>query len=142
MNSLTTASATHDEVGREHQELRQLIDSISERFNTDSAGSEALSGLLGELAQRLAAHFATEEHDSGLYAQILDVDARFGPTIKQLSAEHVLLLKEAQDLASNAIDWERCKKLFKQLREALEKHESCENQLIQQAYTDDIGSKD
>ena len=142
MSSPTVTPAENAErISREHEELRQLIDSIATRLE-----SEAESGAVGDdlavLAEKLASHFASEEKAAGFYAQILEQDARFGPEIKRLTEDHVVLLKHLQQLSGGATPAAELPTEFDRFRQLLRLHEGDENRLMLQAYTDEIGSKD
>ena len=130
------------EVDREHRELRCLIDSIAERFAAESTEPDGLNQELSDLVVKLVAHFASEEATAGLYAQVLEQDARFAPEIARLTEEHTLMLAKAEGLADASKPLPEKQADFQRLRQELELHEASENRLLQQAYTDEIGSKD
>lgn len=130
------------EADREHRALRVMIDSIAERITVESAEPGRLNQELSDLVVKLVAHFASEEAPAGLYAQVLEQDARFAPEIARLTDEHKLMLAKAEGLADASKPLPEKQTDFQQLRQELELHEASENRLLQQAYTDEIGSKD
>ncbi|QDT69164.1 hypothetical protein MalM25_20920 [Planctomycetes bacterium MalM25] len=138
----TTPSDKTVPINREHEALRQLIESIADRMENTPDQSEAIGPELATLANKLAEHFASEEEPTGFYAQILEQDARFGPEIARLTEEHAELLGQFQSLTSGAMPPADLANAFGRFRQMLSLHEGDENRLMLQAYTDEIGSKD
>lgn len=138
----STPSEKAFQVSREHEALRQLLESIAVRLEKGAEPSEALRTELAALANKLAEHFASEEQPSGFYAQILGQDARFGPEIARLTEEHTELLGQLQSLTSGETPPSGLANAFGRFRQMLSLHEGDENRLMLQAYTDEIGSKD
>jgi iron-sulfur cluster repair protein YtfE (RIC family) len=133
----------------EHRELKELLGRIDQALAERSATIAEIGGLLGQLGDRLIKHFATEE-DDGYFAEALTHAPQLISTANQLLAQHPRMSSEAQRIASEAADrpavgpdwWDQTAERFRAFRDELLKHETRENVLLQEAYSQDIGSHD
>jgi hypothetical protein len=133
----------------EHRELRSLLARIDQALEERSASIAEIGGLLGQLGDRLVKHFVTEE-DDGYFAEALAHAPQLISTANQLLAQHPGICSEAQRLAEESRNrpatdpdwWDRTAERFRAFRNELLKHETRENVLLQEAYSQDIGSHD
>ncbi len=138
----TPTAKTTSQIEQEHAELRSLIGSIEHAL--DAATPEEAAQPIARFTTVLASHFGTEEAAEGFYEQVASRDVRFDVPIHDLRVEHAEMLKQAEHLASlsSAGNWDAARSTFMSLSQTLHAHESKENELMQQAYSEDIGSKD
>ena len=133
----------------EHRELKVLLGRIDRALAERSDTIAQIGELLGQLGDRLVKHFATEE-DDGYFAEALTHAPQLISTANQLLAQHPRLCSAAQQVADEgrnrpATDpewWDRTIERFRAFRDELLKHETRENVLLQEAYSQDIGSHD
>jgi hypothetical protein len=130
----------------DHEALHRLFNEVQESLDDPKKIGHA-SDLLTALASAIAAHFRQEEVE-GIFDQI-EVDApQLARELRQMRADHLELLDEADDLAAASVRPEQPSStrqlsiLFKRFRERMQRHESEENWLVQRAYCDDVGTKD
>ena len=146
--SSPSPSLVAQQVEQEHDALRDLLAAILKRFADGPGAAATVADEMTELCQLLSDHFHPEE-DAGFFAEIIDTDARFTGEASRLCDEHVTMLQDAQSLADRVsagddvtAAWDDLRRDFHELSRRLMHHESDENRLLQQAYLEDIGSKD
>ena len=93
-------------------------------------------------------HFA-EEETAGFFDDVVDRAPRLSDRIDALRTEHQQLLAAIRRLNEVAGDgdgsadwWQRLEAAFHQFSNDLMHHESTENEILLEAYTDDIGAAD
>ncbi len=136
------------DVEREHAELRQLIGTIQKNLADPSRPAALVKNQLTALGQKLEDHFQTEEH-GGFFAQITDQAPRLATQADKLCDEHQALLVELlaitdqtqADLRANST-WANLQQAFHAFSKHLMNHESEENEMLQEAYWEDIGPAD
>jgi hypothetical protein len=103
---------------------------------------------MAELAAHLKSHFEVEE-EGGFFTQVVARAPRLADQVGQLSDEHKSMTKTVESLCIEAANgdgsaawWEKNDADFHRLSKELMQHENHENQILQDAYTEDIGSDD
>ena len=135
-------------IDAEHQELRDLLARIHRTLANDQSSVEEVTKLLRTLCDDLRAHFRNEE-EQGFFSQITDHAPRLTSHADSLCGEHLEMLLDAEALAKQSEmgdgtdRWRQAlSEAFHSLSKQLMHHESEENQLLQQAYSEDIGGQD
>lgn len=139
-----TESSTADQIKSEHAELREIVESIKQSLDAQVKMSSTLAEELAAFTVVLQNHFRGEEADQGFYDQIASQDIRFASQIKRLSKEHQAILAMAGPISDTVSqsDLSKTRSEFEELCTLLARHESDEHELMQKAYSEDIGSKD
>jgi hypothetical protein len=142
----------------EHDELRGMLRSLGKRVRDAAAsGAEGADGararseaasLLGELEQRLPHHFATEEQ-AGFLSEAVTQAPRLWRRADELRAECAVLAEGLTSLGTRMRSagrrtrrWQELDAECRRFAEAYHDHESRENQLIHEAWSEDIGAVD
>lgn len=148
MTSEPTRRDTLEEIQREHEELRKQLGNVRQTLAKRLATVVNVAELIGKLCEEVETHFTQEEID-GFFDQVVEQAPRLSSNTEQLRAEHVRLRELIRDLsrcagAGDGSDdwWERIEAQFHEFSKQLMRHESKENELLQSAYTDDIGQAD
>ncbi len=159
--TVTVNAAFFQEIKEVNQELYDLLKRVRERLaehreKADSSGRHSANGrqladLLAELRDQLALHFALEEA-YGYFEDPVFVAPRLGEQAATLRKDHRRLYLQISDLVDYverlvfrgrpASAWSQVQGRFEQFHEQLQTHEARENELILQAYDDDIGVGD
>ena len=142
-----------DKIRAEHFALGQRIRQLEAWFqlrHRETSGAEWAGNmleLLGGFDRALRDHFAFEER-GGYFSEITAVAPRLSPRVAQLKEHHVeygehsrLLLDLAGKAASES-DWADVQARSVTLLMALREHESEENELVREAFVDDLGGGD
>ena len=148
MNEKTASDTRAEQIRREHEELRQLLGSVrrtlADRLETVASVVEKLS----DLCEHVETHFA-EEETGGFFDQVLEKEPRFGNRTQALQNEHVQLLAAVRKLAETSLAegdsddwWRRVEGEFHEFSKDLMRHESKENELLQDTLSVDIGAED
>ena len=147
ISSISTSSSDRA-VLQQHNTLKSLLTAISSRLETSQEASRNLVSLFNALAFHLQTHFEFEEEDD-YFPTLVQLAPRKASTVEMLIHEHREMLAEVEGLVQIARDdFETRKstdlltKRFAEFREKLEAHEHVENLLLQDVYTEDIGTKD
>jgi len=133
----------------EHERIETILAELDTALaNRDRQPKEVIR-LLTELPVHLEAHFAFEEagrfFDEGmLRAPHLQTKA------DKILSEHAPLVEAAKSLAAHAAGeepgspdwWERVRERYLALKNDLTRHEHAENDLVQEAYVQDLGARD
>ena len=138
----------HQKVLEEHQELKKLMATIERMLQERSASIDEVGKVLGQLGDRLVKHFALEE-EGGYFSEALLQAPRLVSRANELLEQHPKMCTTARKLAAEARRgdgseswWDETTKRFQAFTEELLKHESTEDTLIQEAYTQDLGATD
>ncbi len=138
----------NEAIRKEHDELRALLGEIGQILSARQVPLEEVLRKLSLLRNQLETHFQHEEAE-GFFEQIADHAPRLAGRINNLCTEHVSMLEEIDGLMEQAMQgdgsdgwWQFIAAAFHDLSKRLMEHERVENELLQRAYTDDIGSKD
>ncbi len=133
----------------EHVAVHALLEQIDEAFRRPSSTMEEISGLLGQLGDRLVYHFAFEE-EGGYFAEALLHSPQLIAKANALLDQHPKMRTRAQQLKADLQreetsneQWKmRTAALFYAFRDELLHHEREENILLQEAYHRDMGIND
>lgn len=148
MATETSAESVYEQTRREHEQLRERIKFLHQRFDSRSATPDEIARLLRELRAALATHFSNEECE-GFFEQIVTRAPQLSRQAQKLTHEHVDMLERldaivrAADIsAAEAVFPAELGARFHDFSKTLMHHESEENGMLQSAYQDDIGTKD
>lgn len=150
--TVTLAAAFMQEIKEDDQKLRLVLDRFRQHVMDRPLLEADLAGfaeLAMELRDRLAFRFALEEA-FGYFEDPIDVAPRLSERIEELRLEHGKLYADAaqitEDLdASRPLSSTRLASLQNACREFLlrfDRHESRENEIMLQAFNEDIGCCD
>ena len=151
--SVTINAAFLQEIKEVNAALWELLAEAREACPRASAkdGQRQLVGLLGRLRDQLAMHFALEEA-FGYFEDPVEVAPHLSQRANELRAQHGRLYVLIRDLAEHAEQAlygedhsdspKQIATLFNAFHAELQEHESCENELILEAFNDDIGVAD
>ncbi|NMC21227.1 MAG: hypothetical protein GYA33_12505 [Thermogutta sp.] len=133
----------------EHERIEALLEEVDAALGKRDRPTKEVIRLLSELPVHLEAHFAFEEagrfFDEGMLRA-----PHLRPKADKILAEHAPLVEAAKSLAADAAAneqsapdwWERVRDRFLALKNDLSRHEHAENDLVQEAYVQDIGARD
>lgn len=148
---MTIAPASHSvfhEITDEHEQIEAMFDRIHCTFAGGRKNLPLIRKLLGEFVEQLKQHFAHEEK-GGYFHEVVEMAPRFAPTVTRLREEHIWLQEFIVELhyqsvhaPASAVWWEAIRLDFTEFFTQFNKHEACENNLIQETYTQDIGALD
>jgi len=148
MSALDSKLRPNSTIARQHIQIEALVDALTSRFDAGKAATRNLVSLLNSLAAHLETHFELEE-ENDYFGYILTREPRLAERVDNLRKEHEVLragVDELVDLARYAFaknsETTELVARFEKFREQLLKHEKAEVDLIQEAYTCDIGSGD
>lgn len=143
-----------DKTLTEHLMIKEMMDDILDKL--ESIPNENIKGWISDLEDRasklcqcLKQHFALEE-EGGFMQPVLEMNPLCAPTLELLKQEHELFLRQFKTLIANFERAESIKKSdlqpvchrFKNLIQSLRHHEEKEDQILQETFLRDIGTKD
>ncbi|HUG68010.1 MAG TPA: hemerythrin domain-containing protein [Pirellulaceae bacterium] len=153
-NTVTINAAFLQEIKEVNQDLWRLLADVRRMCDSPATIDSAprrFFGLVEELRDQLALHFALEEA-YGYFENPIEVAPRLCRQANELRAEHhelYLMIVDFSETSELLIHPDRvigtvlaAVKQFQAFDERLKRHESCENELIMQEYGDDIGVGD
>jgi hypothetical protein len=147
MDSESPESKSYQEVLEDHVQLKGLLADIHAALE-ERADIEQVSRMLAQLGDRIVAHFTLEE-DGGYFTEAIMHSPRLVARANRLMAQHPKLSAKARAVIEGAEAdqgtetwWQETRQFFDEFREALAQHERGEDELLQEAYTQDIGSND
>jgi len=136
------------QLGNEHACLSEMLDNIRRTLAARNESRSAIAAKFQELNLVVLEHFEHEEQD-GYFREVIERAPRLSERADALLSEHPAMaarLVALQTLAARrdeAVRWSTSLgKMFERFVECFRAHEYAENQLIQEAYTDDIGAED
>lgn len=140
------------EIKEDHQQLKSMLGRLRDLAANRSAltnHTREFVGLLTDLVDQLAFHFALEEA-YGYFEDALDQAPRFHVQAGKLRGQHeqlFLLCREVAEvgqagLLSEGTDWDLVVDQFVAFDQALQAHESAELSLIMDAMNLDVGVGD
>ena len=135
-----------DRIVSQHTMLREMIVQFQTTLDSRPERRDVAVHQISALLKKLEAHFH-EEEEEGFFDQITACAPRFATETDRLMQEHQVLLKQMRCLTALAetcegsdLWWDRLKNDFHEFRVTIMHHESAENQLLQRAFNEDIGS--
>ncbi len=117
----------------EHRRIRSILSQLDGAGGMSRRELELIRGLV----ELLTAHFAREESAS-LVADHPGRFARFAKALERLAGDHEEILSELRRLLENPPDSPSDEALRRVLKK-LERHEAAETEILQRAYSDDLG---
>ncbi len=138
---------------REHRELIDLLGQIRHALDSaakDPAAKDAaeVKRLMGDLCDRVRSHFKHEE-EGGYFHEALERAPRLTNLAEKLLEQHATLSEIAEKLCwhvktepSEAAWWKELGEMFDDFSKQLLKHKAQEDHLVQEAFTQDIGTAD
>lgn len=147
-NLTASEAAASQRIETQHVALRERIAEIQKTLESQPDEPELIGTHLSTLSHELQAHFL-EEEEGGFFDHIRQRAPQLSTDTKLLEEEHQEFLGRIRDLITIAETcegsdpwWQRLKAEFHEYSKGLMHHESLENQLLQRAYNEDIGSHD
>jgi len=151
----TSSGSVRSGVRNEHLEIRAAVEAmeaaigrLSDREPSAERTDQIVRGLQG-LARQLGEHFAREEAPKGILAMALGEAPRLDRRVLAVKRQHVSLGVQLRQViadagyAGTAPDaWRGVTGSFHDFAEALRDHERGEDQILADAYLDDLGSGD
>lgn len=138
----------YQEVLQSHQFLKALLKEIEEALDRRQHSIAEVSDMLARLGDELIKHFALEE-DGGYFAEALVRAPQLVARANDLLAQHPKMSTQVKgvlmQLAPAGPDeqwWRETQRRFLAFQNELLKHERSEDKLLQEAYTQDLGSHD
>ncbi|HRX78197.1 MAG: hemerythrin domain-containing protein [Planctomycetaceae bacterium] len=115
----------------------------------DRQSPEAVSQGLFEFSEHVKTHFVHEEETEGFFDSVVDQAPHLKSRADALVEEHAAMLQQLAQLARFAQQgdgsndwWSRMNDEFERFWQTFCRHERSENDLVQEAFHHDIGSKD
>jgi hypothetical protein len=141
-------SASANTIRLQHERMNSLLEAIENRFQHERKPTRNLVSLVNALAVHLQTHFELEESD-GYLSDLVQKSPGLAATVDRLMHEHSELMGDVNELVKRvredfAInqDTSDLAHRFGTFRGKLAAHEHEENQLLQEAYNLDLGTKD
>ena len=138
----------YDKILAEHAKLRSLLDAVKDLLFERTAPMSELVNRLTELEALVGNHFQTEEN-SDCFDNLVHQAPRVSERVEVLIAEHGELTVQVHELvvlaetsSGTSDQWDQINMAFTEFTERLLHHEMVENELMQEVFTEDIGSKD
>ncbi len=135
-------------IRREHEELRELLGDLHRRLADRLEEVAGVAEMMASLDEHVQTHF-NEEETAGLFDDVVERAPRLSERIANLRTEHQQLLaavrelKQAADQGDGSADWwQGLNSAFHSFSKELMHHENTENDILMEAYTDDIGAAD
>jgi hemerythrin-like domain-containing protein len=130
----------------EHVKLRGMLRDLESRFAERRGPFTELVAELTALRDLVDGHFTAEEASS-CFPDLIAHAPRVADRVSLMLAEHGELRSEIHLMVKGAgagsdQDWARLAECFRGFTDKLMHHEQTENELVQEVFTDDIGSKD
>lgn len=121
------------------ERLGTLLGRLAARRPDRAEASRALA-LLDAFHGRLLDHLEREER-AGVLERAAAVEPRFHRRVDQLRGEHGQLRALARAWLAGGADWVVVQERFAAFRRLLDAHERQENEVLQRAYTEDLGGR-
>ncbi len=135
--------AQHFELGRRMREVEALLADSGARRDDPAARRSRLEELFADFEGVLIEHFAIEEQ-GGYFAEVLAVAPRLSGRVSRLKRNHPAFRRRLTRLRKHIPDptiaWPEVEARVAALLKALADHESAENDLVHEAFMQDLGS--
>ncbi len=145
---MADSSTKLDEMLAEHHHLKELFVKIQTAVAQGVSRRAELSTLIDELQDDIVHHFAHEEN-AGFFDHIIAKAPQLEHATALLKEQHAALACSLQEIAAglrqkdfSAAQMQRIADQIHEFRVQFGEHEEGENQLLQEAFDRDIGSKD
>lgn len=148
MAELGGSDELYARVREEHRTLRALLEGVEQAFGRGASALVMVVERLEALSGQLHRHFGLEEA-SDCFAEMVAHAPRVADRAATLLGEHCQLREMLDDLIARTRQgggsltrWDEVSASFVEFRARLNDHEQRENELMQEVFTEDIGSKD
>lgn len=149
MSTVETSQSVFEEIHEEHEHLQELYSRVRAEFEAAVGGRpNGLNGLFTVLVDVLEKHFAHEE-EGGYFREIVETLPRFASTVERLQHQHGVLLETAQVMRlrllrpeDSVVSLRAMQVEFDDFLRQCCDHEKREDELVQEAYWQDIGASD
>jgi hypothetical protein len=152
--TVSVNAAFLQEIKQDNQELHRLLTQVQELCSKQKPAPgcrQEFADLLSKLRDQLAMHFALEEA-YGYFEDSLIIDPRLSRRAERLRTQHASLFSkfcrivdEAMQMLENRSPRSVCRRIasrFEEFHSALQLHEQQENELIIEAFEQDVGVGD
>jgi iron-sulfur cluster repair protein YtfE (RIC family) len=140
--------AFFEQMQRDNEKLRELLGQVTHIFAGGLKDADRVAESLVSLASQLETHFE-EEEVAGVFDDVVERAPRLSERVDQLKQQHnelrtalAAINQTAGSGDGTAQWWNDLSEAFHEFSTNLMHHEHSENELVQEAYTQDIGSKD
>ena len=137
-----------EQIQQDHAELRKVLGEVHQVLSRKQASVDSVAELIKVLTDHIETHFE-EEESTGVFQQISAREPRLTARAEGLRDEHDQLRQTvhslnlaAQGESGTADWWEKIETAFHDFSKDLMRHEHQENELVQEAYEQDIGAAD
>lgn len=138
----------HD-IDDEHVRMRTLLGDVAGLLKAKTAPIADVQRDLGSVVTYLTDHFRNEDRHGGFFTEIVDLAPRLVERAEGISHEHRDLLSAFEKFSQRATAeeasptwWEDTQREFHDLSKQLMDHEHREQELLQEAFDDDLGGGD
>lgn len=143
-----SSSPIFQQIDDEHHQMRELVGNLHRMLDQRSDPAAAMQAM-DAYVQYLHDHFQHED-DGGFFDGITNIAPRLSERANAVSHEHEQLLSSAtvfrdtlrSTQSPSATWWDEFEQGFHRLAKALMQHERREQELLQEAFLDDIGTGD
>jgi hemerythrin len=147
-NKAKKKSDVYERIRREHEELRVVLGNLHQTLVQRAESVQDVARKVNSVCDHVEEHFR-EEEEGGFFDQISRQAPRLSDRSLEVRDQHVGLLERIREIRQLAREgngsdewWQRLGKEFHDFATELMHHETKESELLQDAYTDDIGSQD
>ena len=133
---------------REHSELIDLMSRVRHALESDIRDPGGINQLIGDLYENIVSHFHHEE-EGGYLCEALERAPRLSPHAEKLFEQHETLgellgelLGLAQQREGTDSWWKNLSESFNNFSRELLQHEAAEDDLVQEAFIQDVGTGD
>lgn len=146
MSKLEFRAETYQDLLDEHVKLRGMLHDLESLLAERKGPFTEVVARLTALRDLVDVHFA-EEEASDCFPDLIAYAPRVAERVKLMLAEHGELRSDVHFLVKSVgtgtdQDWTRLADAFGVFTAKLTHHEQTENELVQEVFTDDLGSKD
>jgi iron-sulfur cluster repair protein YtfE (RIC family) len=148
MNKPQTKHELSEELLQDHEHLGELLGRIHRILGDRQETVVGVAEVLASFGEHVERHFA-EEETAGFFDDVVDRAPWLSNRIDALRTEHQQFLNAVGRLNEVAVDgdgsadwFQRLEVAFHEFSSELMHHESAENAILLEAYTNDIGAAD
>ncbi len=148
MTELNSKNKAYEVMLLEHEKLHSLLDELKQMFFERKVAFSEVSSRLVLLQALVEEHFRTEE-GSDCFEDVVSHAPHVSDKVAVLVAEHAAmsacidqLVVQASSCQGVELDWDEIGTGYEAFADKLLLHETAENELLQEVFTEDIGSKD
>lgn len=148
MNTPEIDHAAYEKLRKEHELLHTRLEQARAMLLERSLDVHEALALLGDLRAHMKEHFAGEEA-GGYFTEVVERAPWLAERTEALHRQHPEMLKAMDGIMHTAREsdntpgwWKHIGEQYTALYEKITAHEKNEDDLVQQAFTEDIGDKD